>query len=178
MFWFLMGYTSKLAGTETGIVEPVSTFSRFFGQPFMPRNPNDYASLLGEKIKKHRTQVYLVNTGWSGGPYGEGKRMDINVTRAIIRAVLNGELDKAAYVEDKTFHINIPALLPRRSRRNPAAQKHLERPRGFRKKGPETGRRIQRPFRPGLRQQKPAGLRSKSSARESRAQRTFVTRYK
>jgi len=112
MFWFLMGYTSKLAGTETGIVEPVSTFSRFFGQPFMPRNPNDYASLLGEKIKKHRTQVYLVNTGWSGGPYGEGKRMDINITRAIIRAVLNGELDRAAYTEDQTFHINIPATCP------------------------------------------------------------------
>jgi phosphoenolpyruvate carboxykinase (ATP) len=112
MFWFLMGYTSKLAGTETGIVEPVSTFSRFFGQPFMPRNPNDYVSLLGEKIKKHGAQVYLVNTGWSGGPYGEGKRMDINVTRAIIRTVLNGELDRAAYEEDKTFHINIPKTCP------------------------------------------------------------------
>ena len=112
MFWFLMGYTSKLAGTETGIVEPVSTFSRFFGQPFMPRNPNDYASLLGDKIKKHRTQVYLVNTGWSGGPYGEGRRMDINITRAIIRAVLNGELDRAVYEEDTTFHIHIPATCP------------------------------------------------------------------
>jgi phosphoenolpyruvate carboxykinase (ATP) len=112
MFWFLMGYTSKLAGTETGIVEPVSTFSRFFGQPFMPRNPNDYASLLGEKTRKHRTQVYLVNTGWSGGAYGEGKRMDINITRAIIKAVLNGELDKAATMEDKTFHINIPLSCP------------------------------------------------------------------
>ncbi|MBN2399837.1 MAG: phosphoenolpyruvate carboxykinase (ATP) [Candidatus Aminicenantes bacterium] len=112
MFWFLMGYTSKLAGTETGIVEPVSTFSRFFGQPFMPRNPNDYASLLGEKIKKHGTQVYLINTGWSGGPYGEGKRMDINVTRAIIRAVLNGELGRVTTQEDPTFHINIPHSCP------------------------------------------------------------------
>lgn len=112
MFWFLMGYTSKLAGTETGIVEPVSTFSRFFGQPFMPRNPNDYASLLGEKIIKHGTQVYLVNTGWSGGPYGIGRRMDINITRAIIRAVLNGELDRVAYEEDMTFHINIPKTCP------------------------------------------------------------------
>jgi phosphoenolpyruvate carboxykinase (ATP) len=130
MFWFLMGYTSKLAGTETGIVEPVSTFSRFFGQPFMPRNPNDYASLLGQKIKKHRTQVYLVNTGWSGGPYGEGRRMDINVTRAIIKAVLNGELDKAAYAEDPAFHIHIPAscpgvpaemLQPRNTWKDPAA---------------------------------------------------------
>jgi phosphoenolpyruvate carboxykinase (ATP) len=112
MFWFLMGYTSKLAGTETGIVEPVSTFSRFFGQPFMPRNPNDYASLLGEKIKKHRSRVYLVNTGWSGGAYGEGKRMDINITRAIIRAVLNGELDKAGYNDDESFHIQIPVACP------------------------------------------------------------------
>ena len=113
MFWFLMGYTSKLAGTETGIVEPVSTFSRFFGQPFMPRNPNDYASLLGEKIKKYHTQVYLVNTGWSGGPYGEGKRMDINVTRAIIRAVLNGELDKAAYNRRQDLPHQHPDFLPR-----------------------------------------------------------------
>lgn len=130
MFWFLMGYTSKLAGTETGIVEPVSTFSRFFGQPFMPRNPNDYAALLGQKIKKHRTSVYLVNTGWSGGPYGEGRRMDINVTRAIIKAVLNGELDKAAFAEDKTFHINVPLscpgvpdeiLQPRNTWKDPAA---------------------------------------------------------
>lgn len=112
MFWFLMGYTSKLAGTETGIVEPVSTFSRFFGQPFMPRNPNDYAALLGQKIKKHRTGVFLVNTGWSGGPYGVGRRMDINVTRAIIKAVLTGELDKVPAVEDKTFHIHIPVSCP------------------------------------------------------------------
>ena len=112
MFWFLMGYTSKLAGTETGIVEPVSTFSRFFGQPFMPRNPNDYASLLGQKIKKHRTRVFLINTGWSGGPYGVGRRMDINVTRAIIKAVLTGGLDKVSTVEDKTFHIDIPASCP------------------------------------------------------------------
>jgi phosphoenolpyruvate carboxykinase (ATP) len=112
MLWFLMGYTSKLAGTETGIVEPVSTFSRFFGQPFMPRNPNDYASLLGEKIKKHRTRVYLVNTGWSGGPYGEGRRMDINITRAIIRSVLNGDLDKAGYNDDAIFHIQIPVSCP------------------------------------------------------------------
>ncbi len=112
MFWFLMGYTSKLAGTETGIVEPVSTFSRFFGQPFMPRNPNDYASLLGQKIKKHKTRVYLVNTGWSGGPYGVGRRMDIHVTRAIIKAVLDGELDKAEFVEDKTFHISVPLTCP------------------------------------------------------------------
>jgi len=112
MLWFLMGYTSKLAGTETGITEPVSTFSRFFGAPFMPRNPDAYTSLLGEKMRRHGTRVYLVNTGWSGGAYGVGKRMDINLTRAIITAVLNGTLDQAAVATDPLFHIQIPQSCP------------------------------------------------------------------
>lgn len=112
MLWFLMGYTSKLAGTETGIVEPSSTFSRFFGAPFMPRNPNDYTSLLGKKMEKHGVNVYLVNTGWSAGPYGVGKRMDINVTRAIITAALNGSLETVKYTEDKLFHVLIPETCP------------------------------------------------------------------
>lgn len=112
MLWFLMGYTSKLAGTETGIVEPVSTFSRFFGEPFMPRNPDAYATLLGEKITRHNTRVYLVNTGWSGGPYGIGKRMDINLTRAIVNAALEGKLKDVEYIEDRLFHINIPTSCP------------------------------------------------------------------
>lgn len=111
MLWFLMGYTSKLAGTETGIVEPSSTFSRFFGAPFMPRNPDSYIKLLEEKIKKHNTKVYLVNTGWSGGPYGVGKRMDITLTRNILNAILTGKLDMAQCYEDKTFHIGIPKRL-------------------------------------------------------------------
>ncbi len=112
MLWFLMGYTSKLAGTETGIVEPVSTFSRFFGQPFMPRNPDDYTSLLKEKIKKHNCQVWLVNTGWSGGPYGIGKRIDIAITRKIISAILSGMLDNTETKYDPLFHLNIPLSCP------------------------------------------------------------------
>ena len=112
MLWFLMGYTSKLAGTETGITEPVSTFSRFFGEPFMPRNPDVYAKMLGEKMEKHGTKVYLINTGWSGGPYGEGKRMDINITRTLVNAALNGELENVEYKEDKLFHLNIPLSCP------------------------------------------------------------------
>jgi len=112
MLWFLMGYTSKLAGTETGITEPVSTFSRFFGQPFMPRNPDVYASMLGERMKKHGTQVYLVNTGWSGGPYGVGSRMDINLTRKLVTAALNGDLKDIEYYEDETFHIFVPKSCP------------------------------------------------------------------
>jgi phosphoenolpyruvate carboxykinase (ATP) len=112
MLWFLMGYTSKLAGTETGIVDPVSTFSRFFGEPFMPRNPDVYARMLGERMQRHGTRVYLVNTGWSGGPYGVGARMDINLTREIVNAALSGQLKDAEYVEDRTFHILVPRQCP------------------------------------------------------------------
>ena len=111
MLWFLMGYTSKLAGTETGIVDPVSTFSRFFAEPFMPRNPDVYASMLGDMMREHGTTVYLVNTGWSGGPFGVGSRMDITLTRAIVNAALTGELQDAEYVEDKTFHVVVPTAV-------------------------------------------------------------------
>jgi phosphoenolpyruvate carboxykinase (ATP) len=112
MLWFLMGYTSKLSGTETGVVEPTSTFSRFFGAPFMPRNPDVYARLLGEKLARHESQVYLVNTGWSGGPYGQGRRMDIAVTRALVAAALSGALDGVAYREDPLFHLQVPLACP------------------------------------------------------------------
>ncbi len=112
MLWFMMGYTSKLAGTETGIVEPVSTFSRFFGAPFMPRNPDVYASMLGEKMKEYQSQVYLVNTGWSGGPYGVGSRMDINITRRLVDAALSGELKNVKYIEDDLFHLSVPIECP------------------------------------------------------------------
>jgi phosphoenolpyruvate carboxykinase (ATP) len=112
MLWFLMGYTSKLAGTETGIVDPVSTFSRFFGEPFMPRNPDVYATMLGERMERHGTRVYLVNTGWSGGPFGVGERMDINLTREIVNAALSGKLEDVEYEEDPIFHIRVPKECP------------------------------------------------------------------
>jgi phosphoenolpyruvate carboxykinase (ATP) len=112
MLWFLMGYTSKLAGTETGIVDPVSTFSRFFGEPFMPRNPDVYASMLGERMTEHDAHVYLVNTGWSGGPFGIGARMDIDITRAIVHAALSGDLDAVEYDKDPMFHTMVPRTCP------------------------------------------------------------------
>ena len=112
MLWFLMGYTSKLAGTETGIVDPVSTFSRFFGEPFMPRNPDVYATMLGERMERHGTSVYLVNTGWSGGPFGVGARMDIDITRAIVHAALGGDLETVEYDPDPMFHILVPRACP------------------------------------------------------------------
>jgi phosphoenolpyruvate carboxykinase (ATP) len=112
MLWFLMGYTSKLAGTETGVTEPVATFSRFFGQPFMPSNPDVYATLLGEKMKAHDTKVYLINTGWSGGAYGVGKRMDINLTRKMVNGALSGDLNDVEYSYDPLFHVDIPKTCP------------------------------------------------------------------
>ncbi len=112
MLWFLMGYTSKLAGTETGVTEPQATFSRFFGQPFMPCNPNIYADMLGDKMDEHNTNVFLINTGWSGGSYGTGSRIKLKYTRAMVDAALNGELDNVEYVKDELFHVNIPTTCP------------------------------------------------------------------
>lgn len=112
MLWFLMGYTSKLAGTETGITEPQATFSRFFGQPFMPGNPDVYATMLGNKMKKFNTKVYLVNTGWSGGAYGTGQRIDLTLTRKMVNAALSGELNNVEYQRDQLFHLDVPKTCP------------------------------------------------------------------
>ena len=112
MFQFMMGYTSKLAGTETGITEPQATFSRFFAEPFMPRFPADYTELLGRKMQEHDARVFLVNTGWSGGPYGVGRRIDIKVTRAMVRAALAGKLDGVEYRDDPVFKLSVPVSCP------------------------------------------------------------------
>lgn len=108
MYHFMSGYTSKLAGTERGITEPKATFSECFGAPFMSRHASVYAKLLGEKITKHNTTVYLVNTGWSGGPYGIGKRMNIGYTRRMVTAALTGELAKVSYRHDGVFNLDVP----------------------------------------------------------------------
>ncbi|MEA1872998.1 MAG: phosphoenolpyruvate carboxykinase (ATP) [Bacteroidota bacterium] len=112
MLWFLMGYTSKLAGTETGITEPTATFSRFFGQPFMPGLPSVYSQMLGDKMEKFNTSVYLINTGWSGGKYGVGKRIALPLTRKMVDAALNGSIKNAEYIYDERFHLNIPKEVP------------------------------------------------------------------
>ncbi|MGI6486281.1 MAG: phosphoenolpyruvate carboxykinase (ATP) [Tepidanaerobacteraceae bacterium] len=112
MYYFISGYTSKLAGTERGITEPQATFSSCFGAPFLPLTPMVYADLLGEKIEKYNANVFLVNTGWSGGPYGIGSRMDIDHTRSIISAALNGQLDDTGYEQDPVFKLMIPKSCP------------------------------------------------------------------
>ncbi len=111
MYYFLSGYTAKIAGTERGIKEPEATFSACFGEPFMPMHPTVYAKLLGEKIDKHGVHVYLVNTGWSGGAYGVGKRMSIKATRACINAILNGSITKCEFENFDEFNLAIPKAL-------------------------------------------------------------------
>ena len=108
MYHFMSGYTSKLAGTERGIKEPKSVFSQCFGAPFMPRPASIYAKLLGEKINQHNTIVYLVNTGWSGGPYGVGKRIKIKYSRAMVTAAISGALDIVKYRHDDLLNLDIP----------------------------------------------------------------------
>jgi phosphoenolpyruvate carboxykinase (ATP) len=112
MYHFLSGYTAKVAGTERGVTEPKATFSTCFGAPFLPLHPDVYAKFLGEKIARHEARVWLVNTGWSGGPYGVGKRMQIAHTRAMIRAALAGELDSVAFQRDPVFNIDVPSTCP------------------------------------------------------------------
>ena len=112
MYHFLSGYTAKVAGTEKGVTEPKATFSTCFGAPFLPLAPSRYARMLGEKIARHNARVWLVNTGWSGGPYGVGKRMKIAYTRAMIRAVLSGALDAVAYDRDPIFNLEVPTSCP------------------------------------------------------------------
>ncbi len=112
MYHFLSGYTAKVAGTEKGVTEPKAAFSTCFGAPFLPLNPNVYAKLLGEKIAKHGSRVWLVNTGWTGGPYGTGSRMKIAYTRAMITAALTGQLDTVAYKRDPIFNLEVPTSCP------------------------------------------------------------------
>jgi phosphoenolpyruvate carboxykinase (ATP) len=112
MYHFLSGYTARVAGTEKGVTEPKAVFSTCFGAPFLPLNPNVYAKMLGEKIARHNARVWLVNTGWTGGPYGVGKRMKIAHTRAMINAALAGELDHVKYRVDPVFNVEVPESCP------------------------------------------------------------------
>ena len=108
MYHFISGYTAKVAGTEAGIDEPQTTFSACFGAPFMPLHPTKYAEMLGEKMKNTNVNVWLVNTGWSGGEYGQGKRIKLSYTRSMISAALNGELEKVEFTKHSIFGIKMP----------------------------------------------------------------------
>jgi len=111
-YHFISGYTAKVAGTEIGVTEPQATFSACFGEPFMPMHPGVYANLLSDKMAEHGSTAWLINTGWSGGAYGEGSRMKIKYTRAMLNAALDGELDNVEYVVDDRFGFEIPTSCP------------------------------------------------------------------
>jgi phosphoenolpyruvate carboxykinase (ATP) len=112
MYHFVSGYTAKVAGTEAGVTEPSATFSACFGAPFMVRPPAYYAELLAEKIRTHGSHCWLVNTGWTGGPYGTGHRMPIEHTRALLNAALDGSLAGVEYEEDPIFGLQVPKRCP------------------------------------------------------------------
>jgi phosphoenolpyruvate carboxykinase (ATP) len=111
-YHFLSGYTAKVAGTERGVTEPQPNFSTCFGAPFLPLHPSVYSRMLGERIEQHKSQVWLVNTGWTGGPYGVGQRMKIGYTRAMVRAALNGTLAEVPTEPDPIFGIAVPIECP------------------------------------------------------------------
>jgi phosphoenolpyruvate carboxykinase (ATP) len=130
MYHFLSGYTAKVAGTEAGIKDPVPAFSACFGEPFLPLPPTTYAEMLGEKVRKHNVNIWLVNTGWTGGPYGEGKRINLPWTRMIINNALEGKLNNVEYTQDPVFGLHMPVscpgvpdeiLSPRNTWKNPEA---------------------------------------------------------
>jgi phosphoenolpyruvate carboxykinase (ATP) len=108
MYHFISGYTAKVAGTERGVSEPQATFSACFGAPFMPLHPTVYAELLADKIREHNASVWLINTGWTGGSYGTGHRINLEYTRQMLSEALEGNLDEAEFVEDPIFGLSIP----------------------------------------------------------------------
>jgi phosphoenolpyruvate carboxykinase (ATP) len=112
MYHYISGYTAKLAGTETGVTEPRATFSPCFGGPFLPLHPMKYAELLGAKLARHEAGCWLVNTGWTGGPYGVGRRMSIDVSRAVVAAILSGNLASASFSLDPVFRLLVPDACP------------------------------------------------------------------
>lgn len=112
MFHFISGYTAKVAGTEEGVTEPQATFSACFGAPFLPLHPTKYAEMLGKKMKENKVNVWLVNTGWTGGPYGVGSRMKLKYTRAMISAALNSDISDVQYKQHPIFGVEVPLTFP------------------------------------------------------------------
>ncbi|MFH1687265.1 MAG: phosphoenolpyruvate carboxykinase [bacterium] len=112
MYHFISGYTAKVAGTEAGVTEPQATFSACFGAPFMVLHPSRYAELLAQRIREHKVNCWLVNTGWTGGPYGVGQRMKISHTRAMLNAAIEGKLDSVSYEQDPIFGVQVPTACP------------------------------------------------------------------
>ncbi|MGK7893219.1 MAG: phosphoenolpyruvate carboxykinase (ATP), partial [Xenococcus sp. (in: cyanobacteria)] len=147
MYHFLSGYTSKLAGTERGITEPQVTFSACFGQCFFPLSPTVYDEMLGKRLEQHRdTKVYLVNTGWSGGPYGVGQRIAIKYTRAMVSAALNGKLEEVNLQPHPIFQVLVPESVPGVPQTILNPQHTWEDPKAYEQQATELARRFRENF--------------------------------
>lgn len=147
MYHFLSGYTSKLAGTERGVTSPEATFSTCFGAPFLPLPATTYAEMLGEKILEHNANVFLVNTGWTGGEYGVGSRMKLSYTRAMIQAALEGELNSVETVQDAIFGLNIPIHIAGVPDEVLQPQKTWSDPRAYEEKAKELAAKFRENFK-------------------------------
>ena len=146
-YHFISGYTAKLAGTEVGVKEPKATFSACFGAPFMPRHPGEYAAMLVERLERDDVPVWLVNTGWTGGPYGTGERMNIAHTRAMVRAALDGALDDVPTPARPELRGRGPARLPGRAGVVPRPALDVGRPGGLRPRRRRRSRDVPRQLR-------------------------------
>ena len=143
MYWFLSGFTAKLAGTEIGVKEPQPTFSACFGAPFLPQPPVVYARLLAKRLDEHGASVWLVNTGWTGGPYGEGERMPIKATRALLRAAHRRRARRRRVPDGSGLRLRGAGLRAGRRLEPAAAAPHVGRPRGLRRQGARARRHVQ-----------------------------------
>ena len=171
MYHFISGYTAKVAGTERGVTEPSATFSACFGAPFLPLHAGVYARMLGERIAKHGAKVWLVNTGWTGGPYGTGSRMKLSHTRAMLRAALSGTLDRGKFVKDPVFGFEVPTSVPDVPDGVLSPRSHLGRPQGLRRAGPKARGNVSRKFRALSQGGSTSGRRGGASGVEGRAGR-------
>jgi len=140
IYHFLSGYTSKLAGTERGVIDPKATFSAYYGAPFMPLKPRYYADLFKQYLKRFKSHVYLVNTGWIGGPYGVGKRISIEDTRTIVNAILEGKLDYQQVIHNNVFNLDIPTYVEGIDSAILSPQTLWENPKDYNKKAHELAR--------------------------------------
>ena len=167
MYYFLSGYTAKVAGTERGVKEPQATFSACFGAVFLVWHPSRYAQMLGTLLEKHNAQVWLVNTGWTGGPYGVGERMKLGHTRAMVRAALAGELTGAPTTTDPMFGLAVPEVDPRCARRAALAAQHVDGSRGVRRAGAHARADVREELR-AVRERRGSGRARRGPARVRR----------
>ncbi len=147
MYHFLSGYTAKVAGTEIGVTEPEATFSTCFGAPFMPRHPSVYGNLLKKRIAEGSVDCWLVNTGWTGGKYGVGKRMPIKETRALLEAALDGSLKRVKFRKDPNFGFEVPCDVPGVDSTHSRSAQHLGRQGRVRPHRGQARRPVRREFR-------------------------------